>query len=293
MPGWGSGPWGDLPWGDDDATFALVAALAIRENVIRVAFNQRVFLNGLLDSFDASTPNKWSLTPDTSTMGSDGQVARLATVVRVELSDVDPINVGHYVDLTLDRPLTSHPAQYTLDVNAVYNEDLTEFIPGDTLSIPAVFKQIVPPSFDTAKQSRDIANPQSLGGTLLSGAPGLESLLGTLRTDSTGDYSFDQGSDQMRKRIIRRLITKKNAFAHLPGYGVGIPYLGKQLLVAARLAAVQADAQVQILQEPDVANATVKAIIDRQNPNIVRFQIFVTPKQGAPSNFEVPFNTAG
>lgn len=164
-----------------------------------------------------------------------------------------------------------------------------------TVRTPAVFKQIVAPQVDSGRVTRDIANPQTLRGAIAAGVslPDAEALLGTFRVDAQGDYAFDEGIETIRKRVVRRLVTAKGGFAHLPLYGVGIPALGKRLAVAANLAAVAADAEAQILGEPDVAEVSVRPIIDPATPSIVRFQIRVRTKEGKASVFDVPFVSTG
>lgn len=164
-----------------------------------------------------------------------------------------------------------------------------------TMRAPAVFKEIVAVQLDSGRVTRDIANPQTLRGAVASGlsVPDAEALLGTFRVDAQGDYAFDEGIETLRKRVIRRLITAKGGFAHLPNYGVGIPTLGKRLAVAANLATVAADAEAQIASEPDVADVGVRAIIDPTTPSVVRFQVRVRTKEGKASSFDIPFLASG
>lgn len=164
-----------------------------------------------------------------------------------------------------------------------------------TVRAPAVFKEIVAPQVDSGRVTRDLANPQTLRGAVASGValPDAAALLGTFRVDAQGDYAFDEGVETIRKRVVRRLVTMRGGFAHLPNYGVGIPALGKRLAVAATLAAVAADAESQILSEPDVAEVSVRPVIDPRAPGLVRFQVRVRTKEGKPTEFDVPFVTTG
>jgi len=163
-----------------------------------------------------------------------------------------------------------------------------------TVRAAAVFKEIIPVQTNSGRVTRDFANPQTLGGAVASGlAMPDAALLGTFRIDATGDYAFDEGTETIRKRVIRRLVTAKGGFAHLPTYGVGITALGKRLAVAATLAAVAADAEAQILNEPDVAEVSVRPVVDATAPSIVRFQIRVRTKEGKAAEFSVPFVTTG
>lgn len=291
---WGSGNYGAGSWGGGVGPLSLESAKAIRENVLRLTFTTTLYYSSILDPEDTSNPEKFLVTPVSGTYGIDGEATRPVTAVRIGHPTVDdgilPGEVGRVFDITLDRAMTSYPGSYLVEIVDVYSTDLTLTYSG-SIEIPALFKQIVPPQFQTGHLSRDIANPQTLRGALAAGIPfpDATAFLGTWRTDDTGDYAFDEGSENLRKRIMRRLITRKHAFAHLPGYGVGIPDLGKQLGVAARLASVQADAESQIREEPDVADVKVTILVDPSIAGLVRVRVFARPKQGAPLNFEVPF----
>ena len=45
---------------------------------------------------------------------------------------------------------------------------------------------------------------------------------GSLRIGADGDYVADEGTELMKKLILRRLLTPKGAFFHLPDYGYGL-----------------------------------------------------------------------
>lgn len=297
---WGSGNYGAGSWGGGVGFGALILerAQAFRENVVRLTFSRTLYFSSILDPPDAANASKFIMSPVPGTSGIDGTPARSVTVVRVGHPGVDdgiaPNEVGRIFDLELDRAMTSFPAAYSLQIIDVFTTDLSASF-STTVQFPALFRQIVQPQVQTGRLSRDISNPQTLRGVIASGVAVSEdnsealSRLGVFSVDSRGDYAIDEGPENLRKRIIRRLITRKNGFAHLPGYGVGIPDLGSQLAVAARLAAAQADAEAQIKQEPDVADVAVKAIVDPTGNGIVRFRVFARPKLGPPLNFEVPF----
>lgn len=46
-----------------------------------------------------------------------------------------------------------------------------------------------------------------------------------LGTTATGDYPLISGLDNIRQRILRRLLTVPGSLAHRPDYGAGIPLL--------------------------------------------------------------------
>lgn len=73
--------------------------------------------------------------------------------------------------------------------------------------------------------------------------------------DDGGDIARHTGLDNLRKRIIRRVTTPKNAFAHLPGYGTTLVL--KQPMSVSQLAPLKQDLIQQVLQEPEVREAEI------------------------------------
>jgi hypothetical protein len=287
---WGSGSWGASSWGGGSGSFALVAVTAHRENVFRVEFSSPVYFSTYLDPPDASLESHWAIAPVAGTVGMNGQAARPLGVAAVRLpleQDGVPIaDVGRFVDVVSDRPMTPDPAIYELSVIDVYSLDLSEVVSGSAF-VPAVYRLIQPPTLDALSPSRDVAYvaPSAASTGTVSDAL----VLGTYGVDSTGDVALDEGDADLRKRAVRRLITRKSSFAHLPGYGVGLTSFGKQLGRAATVAQIVADAESQLLEEPDVAKAKCSLKKDPQKPNLWRFRAQIQPR-GRPRvvTIEVP-----
>lgn len=295
---WGSGGWGSGSWGGGPGldVISFVDAQAWRENVVRVEFDVAVNLTGLLEVQDASRLEKWSVVADPSTVGISGDPARDVMVVLVTLATTDDgvaeEDFGRFVDLTLDRPMTPFPAAYDLEWRDVFASDLGGSTSG-TARFSAAYRLVEQPQAQVARPLRDFANPQVLAAARQATAqPTDPYALGTFQVADDGDYAFDEGIASLKKRIIRRLLTRKGAFAHLPNYGVGIPDEAKRLGISAVLTKLSADAQAQIASEPDVAQARVQAILDRNNPGLVFFRVVVRPRVGAPLQFDVPFRRA-
>ncbi len=288
---WGSGSWGSGSFGGAlDGDIELVAAVAYRENVIRLEFTKPVNLTGLLEEADASRIDKWTVTADTSTTGMNDETARAVRPALVTLGlDVAPEDEGRFVDVTLDRPMTPFPAIYVVDFVQIFAEDLGSIIAGD-VRVDATFKTLAEPRIDQARPVRDFAIPTTIADARSTGPNPENALsLGTYTVDDTGDYALDEGLVSLRKRVVRRLVTRKGAFAHLPGYGVGIPDYLKRLAISSTLSALASDAEAQISQEPDVAKVKVSATVDPNIPNLVRFRVVVRPTVGSPVQFDVPF----
>lgn len=289
--GYGGGGWGVWPWGDGDYAFALVEAHSWRENVIRLEFNQNVFYSGLFDTFDAGVASKYTITPVSESLGMDGEPARAVTVVKAQLvrddPDVLPAGEGRFLDLTLDRPFTPFPALYTLHISGtVYSEDKSETIEDETAQIVAVYRELAKPIIDEATPSRDIANPQTLSMMEASLPRPSAALLATYSADDTGDYAFDQGMVSLRKRLYRRTFTRKNAFAHLPGYGLGIQEFTKKLGTSTVQSRLATDAEAQFLQEPEVAKCRVTFAPIPNKPGGWVMRTLIKTRQGVGQRFD-------
>jgi len=285
--GWGGQKWGQDPWGGALGAagnpVVLTGAFAPVENVVRMEFNVPPFFSGLLEPDDASNPSHFQVLPVAGSVGRDGTAARSVTVVQVQVGE-DPASL----DLFLDRPMTPSPALYTVNATGLTDSTVrAPMIPGPPVQFLALFKVFSPPNPQTAKPSRDFANPQD--GTLqqVPNAP----LLGTFNVDDTGDYAVDEGLASIKKRVLRVLVTSVGGFLHLPGYGVGIRQHGKRLASASLRAKIAADAQAQIQKDPDVASCVVTATTLPSFPKLVFFNVRVQTRTGQSFRATVPTAT--
>lgn len=289
--GFSAAGFGDSPWGDGDEAFRIVDAEAWRENVIRVLFGNPVFFNGLVDAFDAGDTRKYSVAPIAGSKGIDGEPARAVSVIGVSLVRDDafvlPEAEGYFLDLTLDRPFTPWPALYTLTMNNVYSEDKTEVLVDESVQVIAVYRELTKPVIDEPTPSRDIANPQTLDMMQASLPRPHASLLATYSADDTGDYAFDQGMTSLKKRLYRRIFTRKGTFAHLPpGYGLGIQDYAKQLGTAAVQSRIATDAEAQFSEEPEVAKCRVVFAPIPNRPGGWYLRSYVKTKTGVAVRFD-------
>ena len=296
---WGSGPWGSGSWGGGGSggVLTLLGVLAVRENVFRLEFSTGVYFSTILDPDDASIPEKYTVAPVAGTFGLDGNPARPLLVAEVLLpidlpGGVPEADVGRFVDIVTDRPMTPWPAMYDVTLTDVHSFDLLASIASETRRVPAVYKRVAPPTVDSNTPTRDIANAQTRSAALESlPDPNNPIVLGTIQVDDAGDYAFDEGATNLKKRIIRRLVTRPGAFAHLPNYGVGVPDHGKRLALSSVVADLAAAAEAQIALEPEVARVRVVPVVDPNTPGLVRFRVLVKPRSGQSQRFDVPFPT--
>lgn len=235
-------------------TLNLLQALCVRENVVRLRFDVALYFSNVLDPGDASEIARYKLQPLLSTIGSDGLPPRDVWPARAQLYSPTEI------DLWVDRRFSPFPARYSVAVNGLFIENLTEGLGSASAEFFAV-RAGKPTSLpEDLISNADLSNPQSLS-TIPEGLPATDELLGTYPVDDTGDLARDIGLASYKKRVLRRLSSKKGKYAHLgANYGVAFPQSVKTLARAGVLAALAADAMAQIREEPETVDASVRVV---------------------------------
>lgn len=297
---WGSDTWGGSAWGGggDIITARAVTgvAAAYRENVIRVTMSEFLIFDGLLGPKDGSNAALWSVAEVASAIGRDGNPSRPVRVLTATLAEegddgVIFADVGRIVDLTLDRPMTPWPSRYIVSWQGLYAATDGAPLLAGTAETLGAYRVLQPPTVEAPRPSRDFANPQTTDAAREQVQdPTSPFALGNFGIGNDGDYAYDEGNQNLKKRVIRRLVTRKGAFAHLPGYGVGVPDRVKQLAKNSTLAEIRAEAEQQIALEPDVDRVKVVPFIDPNAPSVLRLRIVIRPKTSNPFAFEVPFD---
>lgn len=277
MGAWGAGAgWGLTGWGGGDAGDALqlLLALAIRENVVRLYFNTPPRFTELLDPSDAANPARYAVTPLDGTFGADELPTRAVSPALIA-QVVEPGAAGTQIDVTVDRPFSPYPGRYRVSTNQLVTAAggaLLDEAYSSTV-FDAVARGLLPPLPSLVMGRRDIANPQVLAAfTSAATDDEAAALLATFVVDETGDYATDQGEASYRKRVFRRLTTRKGRFAHLPTYGVGVPGAVKQIGRAGVREALAAEAEAQIRLEPETRDVqvTIERSLDRPELTILR-----------------------
>lgn len=284
---------GDLSsWGGryGDTVFNVLAAFTVRENTVRLVFTQPVYFSKIFDLRDASNPLAFVIAPVAGSLDALGVLARAVSVLTTELATpqstvpVVAAEVGYFLDITVDRPFSSFPARYTITSTNLQNAALTIVLASDTHTFDAVYRDLQGATLETPGLVRDLANAQT-GAMLAAEVPDELRVLGSYLV-TNGDYAFDEGSAGRKKRIFRRILTKRGGFAHLPSYGLGIRDRIKQLMRFDTIGRLNTEAKLQIQREPDVAKAAVSAEIGAQ-PNLLRLHIGVRPRGGKSQKFTV------
>ncbi len=232
----------------------LLSALAVRENVVRLEFDVAPYFSSVLDPGDGSDPARYAITPDPSSRGNDGFPPRSVFVAMAQLSGPTSI------DIWTDRKLSPFPAVYEVTVNSLLDAATL----GNLNIYRATFLGLragrPSPQPQNVISNADIANPQTFRGALGSLSVPSDALLGTLPVDETGDLAKDEGLESYRKRVLRRLSTKKDRYLHLPGYGVLAVSSVKMLARPGTIQSIAADAEEQIRQEPETVDVRVDVV---------------------------------
>jgi hypothetical protein len=292
--GWGKQSWGGSGWGGmtlaPGGAFLFASAYAPAENIIRLLFTQVPYYSEIYDTYDASDVTHYGVEVVSGTGGYDGYDTRPVDPVEVVISTEE----ANALDVYLDRPMSPYPSQYTITAENLANAGLTSPLPSLSATVYGVYRQLQPMLEDVALPTRDLANPQTLSSVSASGvaiALPPSAPLGVYVVDGSGDYAFDAGIQCVKKRILRRGVTDKGAFAHLPWtYGVGLLSACKQLAIPHKRARYAADYQAQILQEPEVVSASVTPLQDPQTPAIVHFVILAQTRSGSTLSFDHPID---
>lgn len=283
---YGSG-WGDVPYGSPEIleSFGIVTAVSTYENAIEVEFTEPIYFSELHDSKDASVAENYTITTIDSSIGYDGNPPRSVRVIKVELLSPNKVL------LWLDRTMTPYPAKYILTCSNIWTVDKTTAIDPcfGQYGFYGLFKQLQSNMQDLIVPSRDIASPQTKEAFADPLPYSFDSFLGVVNVDDTGDFAFDEGETSLKKRIIRRLITEKNKFQHLPGYGIGIESLSKKLIRASERAKVESDITIQLKRDPEIRNASVTFTPYPTKPSLVKLSLKIQTTIGLKFTVERSF----
>ena len=289
--GWGLTPWGAGQWGLGGAeTLQLLQALAIRDNVVRLWFNEAPIFTGVLDPHDASSADRYVIVPIAGTM-IDHTNPRPVTPIIIERV-AEPLALGRILDVTVDRHFDGYPGSYRISVNRLVSAESGVWLDPVMASIEFYGAEQVDilRARDLAMPTRDIANPQTLAALLDPLPVTTVGTLGSIPTNIDGDYAYDEGITGYKKRLWRRITSRKNRFAHLPGYGVGLPSKLKQLGKSSVRFALAADIRSQVLEEPESIAASVSIIPDPNAAGLYRIRMRVQSTiSNDPINIDEPF----
>lgn len=253
--GFGAGPFGAMAFGSGGGV-SIAAAVQLTRNSIRLNISGPVPVFNPGDVRDALYDRGYSLELYNVPLGMPP--AHVPRVVFVERVGEGAVTI--YTDAPLDGP----GVVYRL----IGSTDVFGAVPVSARS--ALFRTFGDSSLVREERARsrtfDLANVQAGAA-----GPGEEQQLGTLVTDTDGDFQNDAGVANLKKRVIRRVTTRLGSYQHAPGYGLRVPLKG--LVTPAGLRDLQQQALQQIALEPGVT--AVRVSVTEPSPGVVLIGIEV------------------
>lgn len=235
---YGTGAYGD---GAYSTLAPYGSAFASGDRVVRVTFTVEPLHFLTTGTGDVLNPRTWTLT--------EPSTGKIYTVMAVK-----EVSKLIYEILTLE-PFPNHFSTLTLSTATLLTADRVPY-PTLSFSFDGVFlnANVSDESKTVARgyYPKDIANTQvPLQADPTIGVQYGEMVGGTLTVTSAGDYESMSGEALVKKLILRRLVSKKGEFFHLPNYGIGLRE--KEPLPVVDLRALAVSIEQQVALEPEVA----------------------------------------
>jgi hypothetical protein len=225
----------------------LVRAIAVAGQVVRAVFNKAPRTKSSAANNDGLNGANYDVA---ITTGTGTKPLCVATAAVIQFPAFGLLNAGEVgIDVQTDRPLVVG-LSYSLTVTP-------RLVAGDGDSIGFPYSQ---PFVGATRPTRNRQTRAKQG--IIDFASGDNGL-----TATNGDIDNVTGIPSTKMRCLRRTLTAKNAFAHLPGYGS--VFQPKAPMVTNRIGALQADLRQQLKQEPDVQDAAIQVTVDARGLAIV------------------------
>lgn len=115
-----------------------------------------------------------------------------------------------------------------------------------------------------------------------------DAVTGGYSVDAGGDIANQSDQDGYRKRVIRRVVTSRGAFAWLPDYGLALPF--KRPMAQRQLGELSQEIVRQVMLEPETASVIPELTLYAAGALVV--QIAIRTKRGAFFSVTVKSDTA-
>lgn len=252
-----AGAYGYSTWGGLSVTTGLSSVLPIGPRVLQVDLDSPPLAASAFGASDALNPDVWSLVrQDTS------ESYIIASVTRVT-----PTRFRLQLIAALGGPTVTHRlGAYTLRS------------PVGVLATAPRYLDFQGPAFAPFAPPEQLNRPIDIASAGVGAA---------FRIGPTGDYVQHSGAELVRKLIIRRIVTVRGSFRHLPNYGFGIQPKG--FINDTILFQLRSEIERVVLKEPEVVSARVKLTRSAQGV----LHIYVTAQtrlQDLPIQIVLPFN---
>ncbi len=255
--GFGFEKYGD-PFGFGGPLLVL-RARAIESQTVRVAFNEIPLSMSAAGPYDGLNPANYSVS---ILIGVGMQPQVIATKTLVIPGPAIALAATEYgIDIQTDRALLT-TLTYRVTVRNVVAQA------GGALGAPATADFL---GVWVLALARDAASNQGIVDLFS------DPLSDGYAVDSGGDIALHGGAASYEKRVRRRVLTPKNSYSFLPGYGVDLHL--KQPLSTTHLIAIKQDIIKQIMLEPETAKVEVS--LSKLGDNILSILVSAFPKTGS------------
>jgi len=213
-------------------TFAVEAAKMIGRETFLVKFNKTPTTSGGNET-DATVPSNWTVTDP------DGRSIVVVSVTQVSSSLSDYLQVQCAKEFIVRESYTFQMASTVTD--ATYGIAHTSSVTSISGLISRV-KELL--ERNDRQAARDLNRNQFP-----------RSPADIVKTGPDGDYALTEGTETLRKLLIRRTLFGPNSFWHLPNYGAGVRV--KEPLLGAGLSELRQKLINQYRQELEVKKVNV------------------------------------
>ncbi len=239
MSGYGTQIYGVGSWGLNGSSLPVAGAMAyaVGDRKVRVILDSEPQHSGSTLTGDALNPRTWTITEPAT-----GKVWTVMSVAMVDKFTYDLVTLeifpDHFGSLELETTTL-------IAITGLPFPTITETFTGAYLDANSTDQKRT-----TARgySPKDLANVQT---------PFEDLVGGTLQIESGGDYASMSGDALVRKLILRRLISKRGDFFHLPEYGAGLREKEPVPTVDLRKIAVQIEQQVALEREVSEVRASL------------------------------------
>lgn len=266
------------------ANFQIILCTPINSSTVRVFFSKEPKHVSPLAANDALYIPNWSIVLSSGSVGTTEPVVTFVGNVRNALStEVDLVVYpeAHSIDVQFDRRIIWNAVYAITAATGMASQDLLDDLvnaaglqpPTNVCSFPGIHIQR-PRRITRATRARTGVD---ISYSVFDGIFGFE---------PNNDLATQSGNAALKKRIIRRLLSSPGGFPHLPEYGVGLRL--KEALKTTTVSDLRVRVRDQVLQEPEVDDATVN--ISRPGPDVivVVVNVITAASNAFPLRFNVP-----
>lgn len=214
------------------ASIASVQALSTR--TVAVTFSSSMSASSPINPGDALSPSSYVVTRDDTG----------AALIVLTVSQGTGPDSNTFTLYLLDE-LEPYQTQHTVNASAAHDSGGSPLAPPTSKPFQGCIADS--PALVQGQRTVDLRNDPV----------GPNTLAGTIRANTNGDYATQDGAALLRKLILRRLTTTPSAYFHLDAtYGLGISE--KQPLVTRDLVQLKKEIERQVSLEPEVAAASAR-----------------------------------